>query len=168
MPGPLGSCKGVCVWLAQEEGKLHSPGWYMADPAFPPCRPRQGLAEEEGSYAQACESSTPSLWGLQGSGLGSLPCCPLYRLPGLGPQEDAAGGLRGAAQHSAEAHPATASRLRPHPRRSARGWGGDHIPGAPRWLFRGAISPPFNAVTSSLISMLEGNGPLALMMVRCC
>ena len=42
------------------------------------------------------------------------------RLPGLGPQEDAAGGLRGAAQHGAEARPAAAARLRPHPRRSAR------------------------------------------------
>ena len=42
------------------------------------------------------------------------------RLPGLGPQEDAAGGLRGAAQHGAEARPAAAARLWPHPRRSAR------------------------------------------------
>ncbi|XP_035121350.2 metallophosphoesterase domain-containing protein 1 isoform X1 [Callithrix jacchus] len=38
-------------------------------------------------------------------------------LPGLGPQEDAAGGLRGAAQHGAEARPAAATRLWPHPRR---------------------------------------------------
>uniref|UniRef100_A0A287D1V9 Metallophosphoesterase domain containing 1 n=1 Tax=Ictidomys tridecemlineatus TaxID=43179 RepID=A0A287D1V9_ICTTR len=38
-----------------------------------------------------------------------------WLLPGLGPQEDAAGGLRGAAQHRAEARPAAAARLRPHP-----------------------------------------------------
>lgn len=47
-------------------------------------------------------------------------CPPVFlrRLPGLGPQEDAAGGLRGAAQHGAETCAATAARLRPHPRRS--------------------------------------------------
>uniref|UniRef100_A0A2I3TSL0 Uncharacterized protein n=1 Tax=Pan troglodytes TaxID=9598 RepID=A0A2I3TSL0_PANTR len=38
-------------------------------------------------------------------------------LPGLGPQEDAAGGLCGAAQHGAEARPAAVTCLWPHPRR---------------------------------------------------
>lgn len=81
------------------------------------------------------------------------PLSPRHRLPGLGPQEDAACGLRGAAQHRAEARPAAAACLRPHPRRSVRGLG--EVPvratGSSR-PSRGAPSPPRHSVASSLTS----------------
>lgn len=66
------------------------------------------------------DGTSRHLWS-EGLGAGpartpSLPSyCPPHRLPRLGPQEDAAGGLRGAAQHGAEACPAAAACLRPHP-----------------------------------------------------
>lgn len=95
-----------------------------------------GLSSEAGQGSGACCTGREDLcWGCgmtssltqsmlidaRGSRCPSMlspsmlsPQCP-HRLSRLGPQEDAACGLCGAAQHGPEASPATAARLWPHP-----------------------------------------------------
>lgn len=131
-PIPLGArfaslCSGWMPALAHFEPAWSGARSYEAPPpnAWPPQAP---FTLEPGPWAQGCVSLRRQRCGFGVRGAGgwavvTLPSSPPHRLPGLGPQEDAAGGLRGAAQHGAEARPAAAARLRPHPRRSAGGWG---------------------------------------------
>lgn len=131
-PIPLGArfaslCSGWMPALAHFEPAWSGARSYEAPPpnAWPPQAP---FTLEPGPWAQGCVSLRRQRCGFGVRGAGgwavvTLPSSPRHRLPGLGPQEDAAGGLRGAAQHGAEARPAAAARLRPHPRRSAGGWG---------------------------------------------
>lgn len=107
---------------------------FISGLSVPPCRGGEGEAgEDEAARPQAVRAGArlPS-WRLrqgrvgragQGGSRATLrpgprhcpPAVSPARLPGLGPQEDAAGGLRGATQHGAKARPAAAACLRPHP-----------------------------------------------------